>query len=78
MAINKTADPLPYILKDKFIKIGEVTPSYYWLPNKTYQDFKEIDSLSSVIGFLSNRAAEETALVQIIITPAYFLGRIKQ
>lgn len=71
-AISKTSDPLPHILKSAAIAIGEVTPTYYYLPTKTYQDFKEIDPLSSVLGFLSKRLPEETAVVQILITPSSF------
>src|SRR3989344_4230113 len=34
-AITKTDDPLPHILRSKQTAIGEVTPTYYYLPTKT-------------------------------------------
>jgi hypothetical protein len=42
------------------------------LPTKTYQDFKDIDPLSSVLGFLSKRNPNEAAMIQILVTPASF------
>lgn len=72
VAIKKTDDPLPYILKYKYTSVGEVCPTKFWLPTKTYQDFKDIDPLSTVLGFLSKRSPDEAAAIQILVTPASF------
>lgn len=71
-AVTKTADPMPHILKAKQLSVGEVSPLYYYLPTKTYQDFKEIDPLSSILAFLSKRLPEEVAAVQILVGPTSF------
>ena len=71
-AIKTTADPLPHVLKNSHLAVGEVGPTSFILPTKTYFDFKDIDPLSSVLGFLSKRQPNETAAVQIIVTPATF------
>lgn len=72
-AIKKTTDPLDGILKFPHTAIGEVVLSGdYFFPTKTYLDFKEIDPLSSVLGFLSKRTTNEACAIQIIVTPASF------
>ncbi|HCS78119.1 TPA: hypothetical protein DIV55_00055 [Patescibacteria group bacterium] len=70
--IIKTEDPLPHVFESADTAIGEVIPNNFYLPTKTYQDFKEIDPLSSVLGFLSKRLPEERAAIQILISPASF------
>ena len=70
--IIKTEDPLPHVFETAQTAIGEVIPNNFYLPTKTYQDFKEIDPLSSVLGFLSKRLPEERAAIQILISPASF------
>jgi len=70
--IIKTEDPLPHVFESDDTAIGEVIPNNFYLPTKTYQDFKEIDPLSSVLGFLSKRLPEERAAIQILISPASF------
>src|SRR3989344_3716709 len=50
---KQTADPLPHVLKNSHLAVGEVGPTSFILPTKTYFDFKDIDPLSSVLGFLS-------------------------
>lgn len=72
-AIKKTTDPLNILLKNKKLAAGEVVlNSYFYLPTKTYMDFKDIDSLSSLIGFLSKQPTYLSMAVQILITPASF------
>lgn len=71
-AIKKTDDPLLYIMKHKYTAIGQVAPTPYWFPTKTYQDFKDIDPLATVLGYLSKRHPSEAAAIQIVITPASF------
>ena len=70
-AIQKTTDPMDIIFKSKNIAVGEVAlNSYIYLPIKTYFDFKDIDPLSSLIGFLSKQDQALKMAVQILITPA--------
>ncbi len=72
-AIKKTTDPLDLVLKFPFKSIGEIVLNNdYFLPTKTYMDFKDIDPMSSVLGFLSKRTPDEAVAIQILITPASF------
>jgi len=72
-AVQKTTDPMNIILKSKYKAIGEVVlDSYYYLPTKTYFDFKDIDPLSSLVGFLSKQPPQIKMAVQIIIKQASF------
>lgn len=71
-AVKKTTDPLTAVLKSACLAVGEVVSSTYYLPTKTYMDFKDIDPLSSVLGFLSKRPANEAIAIQILVTPASF------
>jgi len=70
--IKKTKDPMEKILTAPFLAVGEVKSSNYYLPHKTYMDFKDVDPLSSVVGFLSKRPEKEAILVQILVSPATF------
>ena len=71
--IIKTKDPLDMVLDSPARAIGEVAlSSYYYLPIKTYFDFKDIDPLSSVLGFLARSLPTQKAAIQILITPASF------
>jgi len=69
--IQKTTDPLEIVLKNKNVAFGEMilTQGYYY-PIKTYMDFKEVDPLSSLIGFLSKQPPQLSYLVQIVLTTA--------
>lgn len=71
-AIKQTDDPLKFILKHRYTAIGEVAPTSYWLPTKTYQDFKDIDALATILGFLAKRHPQESAAIQILVTPTSF------
>ena len=69
----KTKDPLEYVLKSKYMAIGElVINSYFYLPIKTFQDFRDIDALSSVLGFLARGSVTQKSAIQILISPATF------
>jgi len=71
--VKKTSDPLDLIFKSKRLRSGEVAlNSYTYLPTKTYFDFKDVDPLSSLLGFLSKQPANLKIAIQIAITPAYF------
>ncbi|MBI3366193.1 type IV secretion system DNA-binding domain-containing protein [Candidatus Roizmanbacteria bacterium] len=72
-AVKKTTDPMDLIIKSKYIEVGEVVlNSYCYLPIKTYMDYKDIDPLSSLIGFLSKQDPQLKMLVQILVTPSSF------
>jgi len=61
------------IFKSKRLSFGEVAlNSYTYLPTKTYFDFKDVDPLSSLLGFLSKQPANVKMVIQIAVTPAYF------
>ncbi len=71
--LSHTTDPLELVMKAKEVAIGEVAlNSYFYLPIKTYFDFKDIDPLSSLIGFLSKQNPHTRLGVQIVVTPASF------
>src|SRR3989344_2251637 len=71
--VKKTSDPMNIIFKSKRLAVGEVAlNSYSYLPTKTYFDFKDVDPLSALLGFLSKQPAHLKFAVQIAITPAYF------
>lgn len=70
---KKTSDPMDMVMKSKRLSYGEVAlNSYTYLPTKTYFDFKDVDPLSSLIGFMSKQPANIKMAIQIAITPAYF------
>ncbi|VVA43460.1 conserved hypothetical protein [Candidatus Roizmanbacteria bacterium] len=71
--VKKTSDPMNIVFKSKRLSVGEVVlNSYSYLPTKTYFDFKDVDPLSALLGFLSKQPAYLKFAVQISITPAYF------
>src|SRR3989344_8879789 len=72
-AVKKTTDPMDIIFKSKHISAAEVIlNSYHYLPIKTYFDFKDIDPLSSLIGFLSRQDPNIRLAIQILVTPASY------
>lgn len=69
----ETGDPMVEVAKSSSIEAGEmVLNSYSYLPIKTYVDFRDVDPLSPLLGFLSRQDANTRAAVQIIVTPATF------
>jgi len=71
--VVKTTDPMNIVFKSAHMAVGEVKlNSYSYLPIKTYFDFKDVDPLSSVLGFMAKQPLHIKMAVQIIITPAYF------
>ncbi len=70
---KKTSDPMDMIMKSKRLSYGEVAlNSYAYLPTKTYFDFRDVDPLSSLIGFMSKQPSQVKMAIQVAITPAYF------
>ncbi len=71
--VKKTSDPMDIVFKSKYIRAGEVVlNSYPYLPIKTYFDFKDIDPLSSLVGFLSKQNPNVKMAIQILVTPSSF------
>lgn len=71
--ISKTTDPMDIIFKSKYLAVGEViTNSYAYMPIKTYFDFKDVDPMSALVGFLSKQPAHLKMAVQIVVNPPYF------
>lgn len=69
----KTDDPMDIIFRGKNIEAAEmVLNSTFYLPIKTYMDFKDIDPLSSVVGFLAKQPPNINMAVQIMVKPASF------
>lgn len=76
--LQKTTDPMDTVLKSKHVSFGQMKlNSYFYLPVKTYMDFKDVDPLSSLIGFLSKQEAGLRMAVQILVTPASFAWQHK-
>jgi len=71
--VSKTTDPMDIIFKSKQVAFGQVgLTSYAYLPTKTYFDFKDVDPLSAVLGYMAKQPPSIRMAVQIIITPPYF------
>ncbi|HVZ67632.1 MAG TPA: type IV secretion system DNA-binding domain-containing protein [Patescibacteria group bacterium] len=76
--ISRTDDPMEKVMASKYVQVGEmVLNSYSYLPIKTYADFKDIDPLSSLLGFLAKQNETVRMAVQIVITPATFAWQAK-
>ncbi len=72
-ALQKTTDPIEILFRSKHTAVGEVClNSSFSLPIKTYMDFKDVDPMSSLLGFLSKQPANIRMGVQIVVTPASF------
>lgn len=72
-ALQKTEDPLNIVLKARHSALGEINlSSDFFLPIKTFQDFRNIDPLSSVLGFLAKSTKTQRAAIQILVVPATF------
>lgn len=71
--VQKTTDPMETVFKSKHIEMGRMNlNSSFYLPIKTYMDFRDVDPMSALIGFLSKQEAGIRAAIQIIVTPASF------
>lgn len=71
--IVRTTDPMNLVLKAPYLSFGEVVlNSYSYLPIKTYYDFKDVDPMSAVLGFMAKQPPHIRMAVQIVVTPPYF------
>lgn len=76
--ITRTADPMDEIFKSKYLSCGQlVLNSYSYLPVKTYADFKDVDPMSALVGFLSKQEEDVKMAIQIIVEPATFAWQAK-
>ncbi len=70
---QRTKDPLDHVLKSPHYAAGDMTlVSEYYMPIKTYQDFSKIDPLSSILGFLARSTPDQSAVIQILVSPSTF------
>lgn len=68
--IKEIPDYLPVITKNPFLAVGKlVLANAFYYPIRTYDAFKDLDPLSSIIGVLSKLRKEEKGLIQIVIEP---------
>ncbi len=71
--VAKTTDPMDIIFNSRSVAVGEVAlNSYSYLPIKTYFDFKDVDPLSALVGFLSKQPPQLKMAIQIVVTPPHF------
>ena len=69
-AVVKTKDPLDYILKSPYIASGEaILTGGFYLPIKTFNDFKGVDPLASLVGFLAKGSTQQLSLIHIYPKP---------
>lgn len=69
--ILKTEDPLSAF--GNLSQVGElIQGAPYYLPFKTYADFKDVDPLSPVLGFLAKQEQNVNLGIQILVTQASF------
>jgi len=71
--ISETPDYLPTIIKNPYLAIGNLQLAHpYYYPIKTFEEFKELDPLSSILGTISKFTKDESGLIQIVIEPPHF------
>lgn len=76
--ITRTTDPMTEVLKAKHIAYGQMClTSYPYLPIKTYADFKDVDPMSALVGFLGKQDEHTQMAVQILVSPATFAWQNK-
>lgn len=77
-ALQKTTDPMDIVLKSKHVMCGELfLNSSFFYPIKTYRDFKDVDPMSSLVGYLSKQHANLKIAVQLLVQPASFAWQTK-
>lgn len=77
--LTKIQDPLDRFqtpkTKDQRPKIGSqaaqlILAAPFYFPLKTYRDFKDVDPLASIVGYLTKAEANDWFLFQIVLAPA--------
>ena len=68
-----TTDPLDIVLKSKLILPSEIQLTRpYYLPIRTFKELGDIDSLTSLLGFLSKQGPEVRIAIQILVSQTHF------
>ena len=68
-----TADPLDIVTKSKVLVPAElVLAKPFYLPLRTYKEFGEVDSLASLLGYVSKQSGDVRMAIQVLMTPTYF------
>jgi hypothetical protein len=71
--IKEVPDYMHQIYSKPFLAIGNMQlASAFYYPIKTYEEFKEIDPISSIIGVLSKLPQGNNAVIQTVIEPPHF------
>ncbi len=69
----QTTDPFEIVSKSKHLIHSELILSKpYYLPLRTYKEFGEVDTLTSLLGFLSKQPSDVRVGIQILVTPSHF------
>lgn len=68
-----TADPLDIVTKSKVLVPAElVLAKPFYLPLRTYKEFGEVDSLASLLGYISKQSGDVRMAIQVLVTPTHF------
>ncbi|HNQ31268.1 MAG TPA: type IV secretion system DNA-binding domain-containing protein [Candidatus Woesebacteria bacterium] len=68
-----TTDPLDIVLKSKLLLPAEMQLARpYYLPIRTYKELGDMDSLTSLLGFLSKQGPETRVAIQILVSQTHF------
>lgn len=71
--ITQTPEYLSNIVKNPYLALGNLKLAHqFYYPIKTFDEFKDLDPLSSIIGVLSKFSIQESGLIQIVIEPPHF------
>ena len=71
--IERVDDPLKGVLASPRCAVGEMVASgAYYLPLKTYAEFRDVDALTPLLGYLSTQPKAVQMAIQIVIGPAGF------
>ncbi|MFZ2025555.1 MAG: DUF87 domain-containing protein [Microgenomates group bacterium] len=70
LAIAPAADVLPHVFEITHATTQLVLASPYYYPLKTYKDVRDIDLLASVLGCLAKLTNDQSAAIQIRVSPA--------
>ena len=69
--IYKTRDHLPEITKAPFLALGQLNlANSFYLPLKSYRDFRDVDPLSSILGVMAKAKKGESLMIQILVEKA--------
>lgn len=68
-----TTDPFDIVTKSKLLLPAELQLTRpYYLPIRTYKELGDVDSLTSLLGFLSKQGPEVRVAIQVLVTQTHF------